>query len=142
MELTDDVQGLQIGGAIKNIIALAAGISDGLGNGINAKTALLAQGIKEMKQFASLYGGKAETMEGVAGLGDLLVTAMSPLSRNRQAGNYLAQGYNKEQIIHELMHMEVESFTVLKKIDLPPDAHQNFPIFSMVKYLYTNNPSR
>jgi glycerol-3-phosphate dehydrogenase (NAD(P)+) len=95
-----------------------------------------------MKQFAALYGGRAETIEGLAGLGDLLVTAMSPLSRNRQAGTYLAQGYPKEQIVHELMRMEVESFNVLEKLSLPQKADQYFPLLSTVQNIYRGNISK
>ena len=87
-----DVAGVELGGALKNVMALAAGMADGLELGGNAKAALLTRGLREMARFGVAHGGQAETFYGLSGLGDLLATAMSPLSRNRTAGERLARG--------------------------------------------------
>lgn len=87
-----DVAGVELGGALKNVMALAAGMADGLELGDNAKAALLTRGLREMVRFGVAHGGQAATFYGLSGLGDLLATAMSPLSRNRTAGERLARG--------------------------------------------------
>jgi len=89
---SDDVAGVELGGALKNVMALAAGMADGLELGDNAKAALLTRGLREMVRFGVAHGGRAETFYGLSGLGDLLATAASPLSRNRSAGERLARG--------------------------------------------------
>lgn len=87
-----DVAGVELGGALKNVMALAAGMADGLELGDNAKAALLTRGLREMVRFGTAHGGRAETFYGLSGLGDLMATAMSPLSRNRRAGERFARG--------------------------------------------------
>ena len=89
---SDDVAGVELGGALKNVMALAAGMADGLELGDNAKAALLTRGLREMVRFGTAHGGRPETFYGLSGLGDLMATAMSPLSRNRSAGERLARG--------------------------------------------------
>jgi len=88
----DDVAGVELGGALKNVMALAAGMADGLELGDNAKAALLTRGLREMVRFGTAHGGRTETFYGLSGLGDLMATAMSPLSRNRSAGERFARG--------------------------------------------------
>lgn len=88
----DDIIGVQVGGAAKNIIAIAAGISDGLGFGCNARAALLTRGLAEITRFGVALGGEQETFMGLAGLGDLILTCTDNLSRNRQFGLELAKG--------------------------------------------------
>ncbi len=89
---SSDVVGVELGGALKNVMALAAGMADGLALGDNAKAALLTRGLREMVRFGVAHGGQDATFYGLSGLGDLLATAMSPLSRNRSAGERLARG--------------------------------------------------
>ena len=84
--------GVELGGALKNIIGIAAGISDGLGLGDNAKAALLTRGLVEMTRFGVALGAEAQTFSGLAGLGDLITTCVSPHGRNRRLGERLARG--------------------------------------------------
>jgi glycerol-3-phosphate dehydrogenase (NAD(P)+) len=89
---SDDVVGVELAGALKNVIAIAAGISDGLGYGHNTVAALLTRGLAEMTRLAVALGGKADTLAGLAGLGDLVLTATGDLSRNRRVGQALGAG--------------------------------------------------
>lgn len=90
--LSNDVIGAQVGGVIKNILAVAAGMSDGLGFGANARAALITRGLAEMLRFGNALGAKAETLQGLAGLGDLVLTCTDNQSRNRRFGICLSQG--------------------------------------------------
>jgi glycerol-3-phosphate dehydrogenase (NAD(P)+) len=94
-----DPTGVEIGGALKNVIAIGAGISDGLGLGHNAIAALITRGLAELTRLAVAEGGKAETMSGLAGLGDLVLTCTGDLSRNRQVGLKLAAGFELGRIL-------------------------------------------
>lgn len=87
-----DVVGTEFGGVLKNIVAVAVGIVDGVGFGENTKASIITRGLAELTAFAVAYGGRAETMSGLAGLGDLIATCSSPLSRNNTAGRLLGQG--------------------------------------------------
>jgi glycerol-3-phosphate dehydrogenase (NAD(P)+) len=88
----DDVVGVEVGGAVKNVIAIAAGVCDGLGLGLNARAALMTRGLAEMTRFGVALGGRAETFMGLSGVGDLLLTCTGDLSRNRRIGLALARG--------------------------------------------------
>lgn len=88
----DDVIGVEVGGAVKNVIAIAAGVCDGLGLGLNARAALMTRGLAEMTRFGVALGGRAETFMGLSGVGDLLLTCTGDLSRNRRIGLALARG--------------------------------------------------
>ncbi len=88
----DDVIGVEVGGAVKNVIAIAAGVCDGLGLGLNARAALMTRGLAEMTRLGMALGGRAETFMGLAGVGDLLLTCTGDLSRNRRIGLALARG--------------------------------------------------
>lgn len=101
VEVLDDMIGVQVGGALKNIYALAAGMCDGMEYGNNTKAALITRALSEMVQFGVALGGKPETFYGLAGVGDLVVTCMGPQSRNRTFGEKLAHGYTREQILKE-----------------------------------------
>ena len=103
----DDVLGVQLGGALKNVMALCAGIIDGAGFGDNTKAALMTRGIKEISRLGVKMGAKAETFYGLSGIGDLIVTCTSMHSRNRRAGILLGQGYTLEETL-EKVHMVVE----------------------------------
>jgi glycerol-3-phosphate dehydrogenase (NAD(P)+) len=102
---SDDLIGVEIGAAVKNVIAIAAGVCDGLNLGLNARAALLTRGLAEMARFATALGGKTETMMGLAGIGDLMLTATGDLSRNRRVGLLLAQGLSLDDILKNLGHV-------------------------------------
>ncbi|WP_105565344.1 NAD(P)H-dependent glycerol-3-phosphate dehydrogenase [Microbacterium halophytorum] len=98
-----DVPGTEFGGVLKNLIALAIGIVDGVGYGENTKASIITRGLVEMTDFAVAYGGQPGTLQGLAGLGDLIATCQSPLSRNNTAGRLLGQGYTLSDVV---AHME------------------------------------
>lgn len=97
-----DVLGVELGGALKNIIALGAGISDGLGYGDNTKAALMTRGIYEMSKLGVALGAEADTFSGLSGIGDLIVTCTSMHSRNRRAGILIGKGYSMTQAVEEI----------------------------------------
>lgn len=96
---SDDVRGVELGGALKNVIALAAGVCDGLGFGQNAKAALITRGLAEMTRLGVALGAHPKTFYGLSGIGDLMVTCMSPQSRNRTVGERLGRGETLSQIL-------------------------------------------
>ncbi|MDV6377665.1 NAD(P)H-dependent glycerol-3-phosphate dehydrogenase [Sporosarcina sp. GW1-11] len=108
-----DVMGVELGGALKNVIALAAGLSDGLGYGDNAKAALITRGLAEITRLGVRMGAKQQTFSGLAGLGDLVVTCTSVHSRNWKAGNRLGKGQSLEQVTEE-MGMVIEGVRTTK----------------------------
>lgn len=97
-----DLLGVELGGALKNVIALAAGMADGLGYGDNTKAALITRGIHEIAKLGMAMGGDAETFYGLTGMGDLIVTCASVHSRNRKAGYLMGQGYSMEEAMKEV----------------------------------------
>ncbi|NWG30295.1 MAG: NAD(P)-dependent glycerol-3-phosphate dehydrogenase [Rhodocyclaceae bacterium] len=101
----DDLIGVEVGGAVKNVIAIATGICDGLGLGLNARAALMTRGLAEITRFGVALGARAETFMGLSGLGDLILTCTGDLSRNRRLGLALATGQSLERIQHELGHV-------------------------------------
>ncbi|WP_126443969.1 NAD(P)H-dependent glycerol-3-phosphate dehydrogenase [Sulfuricystis multivorans] len=101
----DDLIGVEVGGAVKNVIAIATGICDGLGLGLNARAALMTRGLAEITRFGVALGARAETFMGLSGLGDLILTCTGDLSRNRRLGLALAAGRPLPQIQHELGHV-------------------------------------
>ena len=107
---SDDMVGVELCAAAKNVIALAAGGADGLGLGDNAKAALVARGLAEMARLAVAAGGKEETFAGLAGMGDLVVTCWSPVGRNRRAGELIAQGTAPDDAVRQI-GMTVEGLT-------------------------------
>lgn len=102
-----DMLGIELGGALKNVIALAAGIADGLGCGDNTKAALITRGIAEITRLGTVMGGRPETFSGLTGIGDLIVTCASMHSRNRRAGILIGKGYTMEEAMKEV-NMVVE----------------------------------
>ncbi|MBU64331.1 MAG: glycerol-3-phosphate dehydrogenase [Cupriavidus sp.] len=102
---SDDLIGVEVGGAVKNVLAIATGASDGLGLGLNARAALVTRGLAEMTRLGVTLGGRSETFMGLAGVGDLILTATGDLSRNRKVGQQLAAGKTLEQILHGLGHV-------------------------------------
>jgi glycerol-3-phosphate dehydrogenase (NAD(P)+) len=101
----DDVVGVEVGGAVKNVLAIATGLCDGLQLGLNARAALITRGLSEITRLGVALGARAETFMGLSGLGDLVLTATGDLSRNRRVGMALAQGKTLEQAVAELGHV-------------------------------------
>ncbi|CAH2892486.1 MAG: Glycerol-3-phosphate dehydrogenase [NAD(P)+] (EC [uncultured Paraburkholderia sp.] len=101
----DDVIGVEVGGAVKNVLAIATGIADGLGLGLNARAALITRGLAEMSRLGVTLGGRAETFTGLTGFGDLILTATGDLSRNRTVGVQLAAGRSLADILGGLGHV-------------------------------------
>ncbi len=122
-----DVVGVEIGGSLKNIVAIACGISDGLGFGANTKAALLSRGLAEISRLGVKMGAKAATFPGISGLGDLVTTCISPFSRNRYLGEQVGKGKSPQKVIAR-MKMVVEGVPTVKaayllglkrKVDMP-----------------------
>lgn len=101
----DDVVGAETGGAVKNVMAIAAGISDGLGYGFNARAAIMTRGLAEIARMAVALGGRRETLMGLAGMGDLILTCTGDLSRNRRVGLALADGQPLADVLRTLGHV-------------------------------------
>ena len=124
---SSDIVGVEIGGAVKNVMAVATGICDGLGLGLNARAALITRGLAEMTRLGLKLGGRAETFMGLAGVGDLVLTCTGDLSRNRRVGQLLAQGRKLPEVLAELGHVaegvqsarEVERLARENGIDMP-----------------------
>lgn len=124
---SEDIVGVEVGGAVKNVLAIAAGASDGLGFGHNARAALITRGLAEMARLAEAMGGRRETMMGLAGLGDLVLTCTGDLSRNRRVGIGLAQGQALPQVLADLGHVAegvhsayaVRSLARFHRIEMP-----------------------
>ncbi len=95
----DDVAGCELGGPLKNVIAIAAGMAEGFGVGVNTRATVITRGLAELTRFGVAFGGRPETFAGLTGLGDLMATCMSPLSRNRQVGERLAKGQSTAEIV-------------------------------------------
>ncbi|RZT38726.1 NAD(P)H-dependent glycerol-3-phosphate dehydrogenase [Cupriavidus agavae] len=102
---SDDLTGVEVGGAVKNVLAIATGASDGLGLGLNARAAMVTRGLAEMTRLGLALGGRMETFMGLAGMGDLILTATGDLSRNRKVGQQLAAGKTLDQILQDLGHV-------------------------------------
>lgn len=111
----DDIAGVQLGGAIKNVMAVAAGISDGLGFGANARAALITRGLAEMNRLGVALGGRPQTFMGLTGVGDLVLTCTDNQSRNRRAGIGLGEGRPLEQVLKEI-GQEVEGVRTVHEL--------------------------
>jgi glycerol-3-phosphate dehydrogenase (NAD(P)+) len=123
-----DIHGVAFGGAVKNIIAIASGISDGLGFGDNTKAALLTRGLHEIRKLAATKGCKSETLNGLSGMGDLCVTCLSTLSRNYRFGQLIAQGLNATTA-QEKIGMVVEgAYTCVSALQLAKKHQISVPI--------------
>ncbi len=130
--ITEDLIGVEIGGAVKNVIAIATGASDGLGLGNNARASLITRGLFEMTKVAKIFGGKPETLYGLAGLGDLVLTATGELSRNRRFGILLGKGLSVEEALKDVGQIVegVKTVEALKKIQEKTDVE--LPISEVV----------
>jgi glycerol-3-phosphate dehydrogenase (NAD(P)+) len=124
----DDVVGVEVGGALKNVMAIAAGICDGLQLGHNARAALITRGLAEMTRVGTRLGGHFETFMGLSGLGDLILTTTGDLSRNRQVGLRLARGQALDTILEELGHVAEGVTTAREVATLANELGADMPI--------------
>ncbi len=130
--VSPDRKSIELGGSLKNVIALAAGIIDGLGYGDNTEAALITRGIKEITQLGVAMGGHARTFHGLSGIGDLIVTCESKHSRNRRAGVLIGQGYSLDEAVKEV-NMVVEGAVSAKAaLALARKYHVDMPIVEAV----------
>jgi len=137
-----DVVGVEVGGAVKNVMAIASGICDGMGFGHNARAALLTRGLAEISRFGLKLGGRPETLGGLSGLGDLILTCTGDLSRNRQVGLMLAQQHELPEILHRLGHVAEGVYTVREVHQLSQHLGVEMPICEAVyRILYEQIPA-
>ena len=130
--VSPDILGIELGGSLKNVIALAAGIADGLGYGDNTKAALITRGITEISRLGIKMGANSLTLYGLSGIGDLIVTCASMHSRNRRAGILMGQGYSMEDAMKEV-NMVVEGvFSAKAAVGLAKKYEVNMPIIETV----------
>jgi glycerol-3-phosphate dehydrogenase (NAD(P)+) len=127
-----DVAGVELGGAVKNVIAIAAGIADGLGFGLNARAALITRGLAELTRLGLKLGGQPETFMGLSGMGDLILTCTGDLSRNRQLGFRLAAGESLEGALRELGHVAEGATTAIEVAALARELGVEMPITAAV----------
>lgn len=127
-----DVIGTEFSGVLKNLIAVAIGIVDGVGYGENTKASIITRGLAEMTDFTVAYGGRAETVSGLAGLGDLIATCESSLSRNNTAGRLLGQGYSFSEVIKQMNQTAEGLSSVAPVLELALAKGVQMPIVSQV----------
>jgi glycerol-3-phosphate dehydrogenase (NAD(P)+) len=128
-----DVIGTEFGGVLKNLIAVAIGIVDGVGYGENTKASIITRGLVEMTDFAMAYGAHADTLSGLAGLGDLIATSQSPLSRNNTAGRLLGQGYHLADVVHQMQQTTEGLASVGPILELARAKGVEMPIVEQVR---------
>lgn len=128
-----DVIGTEFGGVLKNLIAVAVGIADGVGYGDNTKASIITRGLAELSAFAAAYGARPETMWGLAGLGDLIATCESPLSRNNTAGRLLGQGYSYDMVKRQMDQTAEGLSSVDPILKLAEAKGVSMPIVSQVQ---------
>lgn len=137
-----DVVGVEVGGAVKNVLAIASGISDGMGFGYNARAALITRGLAEMTRLGLKLGGRAETLGGLSGAGDLILTCTGDLSRNRKVGMLLAQQHALPDILQKLGHVAEGVYTVREVHRLAQRVQVEMPICAAVHdVLYEGLPA-
>lgn len=130
--ISSDMIGIELGGALKNIIALAAGVVDGLGLGDNTKAALITRGIAEMARLGVAAGGKMETFAGLSGIGDLIVTCTSRHSRNHNAGELLGRGYTMKEAMDEVKMVVEGVYSAKAAKRMAEKYHVSMPIVEEV----------
>jgi glycerol-3-phosphate dehydrogenase (NAD(P)+) len=128
-----DVIGTEFGGVLKNLIAVAIGIVDGVGYGENTKASIITRGLVEMTDFAVAQGAQPETLQGLAGLGDLIATCQSPLSRNNTAGRLLGQGYGFQDVVTQMQQTAEGLASVAPVLQLAKQVGVDMPIVQQVK---------
>lgn len=127
-----DVIGTEFGGVLKNLIAVAIGIVDGVGYGENTKASIITRGLAEMTSFAVSFGAKPETLAGLAGLGDLIATCQSPLSRNNTAGRLLGQGFRFDDVVRQMKQTAEGLSSVAPILELAASQGVDMPIVTQV----------
>lgn len=127
-----DVIGTEFGGVLKNLIAVAIGIVDGVGYGENTKASIITRGLVEITDFAVAYGGRADTLAGLAGLGDLIATCESSLSRNNTAGRLLGQGYSFKDVVSQMNQVAEGLASIAPILELAMAKGVEMPIVSQV----------
>lgn len=141
--ITDDIVGVELGAALKNVMALAAGVCDGLSLGDNTKAALMTRGLAEMIRLGVALGGREETFSGLAGLGDLIVTCMSMHSRNRRAGILIGQGVSTERALEKIGAVVEGYYATQSAIELAHKVGVEMPITEeMYKILFEDAEAR
>ena len=140
---SSDMLGIEVGAALKNVIALAAGIADGLGYGDNTKAALITRGIAEITRLGMKMGGKEQTFVGLSGIGDLIVTCASMHSRNRRAGILIGKGYTMDEAMKEVQ-MVVEGVYSAKAAKALAEAYgEDMPIVEQInQVLFEGKPAK
>ncbi len=136
-----DVIGIELGGSLKNVIALAAGVVDGLGYGDNTKAALMTRGIAEISRLGVAMGGKMETFSGLSGVGDLFVTCTSLHSRNRKAGYLIGKGYTMEDAMKEVNQIVEGVFSAKAALSLAQKFNIEMPIVEQINLVLFENKS-
>lgn len=137
----DDLVGVEVGGAVKNVLAIATGVCDGLGLGLNSRAALMTRGLAEIARLGLALGAQRETFMGLAGMGDLILTCTGDLSRNRRVGLALAQDKSLAQILDELGHVAEGVYTAREVAKLAMDRAVDMPISSAVAALLAGDLS-
>ena len=127
-----DIIGIEVGGALKNVIALAAGIADGLGYGDNTKAALITRGIAEITRLGIKMGGHMQTFAGLTGIGDLIVTCASVHSRNRKAGYLMGQGETMEEAMEEVQMVVEGVYSAKAGLQLAKKYEVSIPIIEQI----------
>ena len=136
-----DVLGIEIGAALKNVIALAAGIADGYGCGDNTKAALITRGIAEISRLGTAMGGKSQTFSGLTGIGDLIVTCASMHSRNRRAGILIGKGYTMDEAMKEVQMVVEGVYSAKAALALSKKYEVPMPIVEQVNAVLFENKS-
>lgn len=137
----EDVLGVAVGGAVKNVMAIATGLCDGLGYGLNARAALVTRGLAEITRLAVAMGAQQKTMMGLAGIGDLILTCTGALSRNRKVGLGLAKGKTLHQVLKEIGHV-AEGIPTIEEVHNAAAKYQiDMPITDMLYQLVRNELS-
>jgi len=131
----DDLPGVEIGGAVKNVLAIATGVCDGLGLGLNARAALVTRGLAEIARLGEAFGARRDTFMGLSGLGDVLLTCTGDLSRNRRVGLALARGQTLEQAVEALGHVAEGVYTAREIERLAARAGVDMPVCAAVSAL-------
>ena len=140
---SSDMLGMELGGSLKNVIALAAGMADGMGYGDNSKAALITRGIAEIARLAIAMGAKPETLSGLTGIGDLIVTCQSKHSRNRRAGQLMGEGYTREQATAEVKMVVEGIYSAKAALALGQKYGVSLPIIEEVnKVLFEDKPAK
>lgn len=140
--ISSDILGIELGAALKNVVALAAGIADGLGYGDNTKAALITRGIAEIARLGIHMGGRMETFYGLTGIGDLIVTCASMHSRNRRAGILIGKGATMDEAMSEVKMVVEGVYSAKAGLSLAQKYHVNMPIVEQVnKILFEGAPA-